>query len=95
MFILNIHKTTGRRFFAGVQHNEKERNMKIRAEHIMIIIASIPYIFGMVRMIMELKRYGKDKKERRSRCIILMMMSMTILYSVFVVKALTVFKYLF
>ena len=69
--------------------------MKIRAEHIMIIIASIPYIYGMAKMIMELKRYGKDKKERRSRCIIPMMASMTILFSVFVVKAVTVFKYLF
>jgi hypothetical protein len=69
--------------------------MKIRAEHILIIIASIPYIYGMVRMIMELIRYGKDKKERQNRCTILMMVSMTILYSVFVVKALTVFKYLF
>ena len=69
--------------------------MKIRAEHILIIIASIPYIYGMVRMIMELKRYGKDKKERQNRCIILMMVSMTILYSVFVVKAVTVLKFLF
>ena len=69
--------------------------MKIRAEHIMIIIASIPYIFGMAKMIMELKRYGKDKKERQNRCTILMMVSMTILYSVFVVKAVTVLKYLF
>jgi hypothetical protein len=49
----------------------------------------------MAKMIMELKRYGKDKKERQNRCTILMMVSMTILYSVFVVKALTVFKYLF
>ena len=69
--------------------------MKIRAEHILIIIASIPYIYGMAKMILELIRYGKDKKERRNRCIIPMMASMTILYSVFVVKTLTVLKYLF
>ena len=61
----------------------------------MIIIASIPYIYGMARMILELKRYGKDKKKRRSRCIIPMMASMTILYSVFVTKTVTVLKYLF
>ena len=29
--------------------------MKIRAEHIMIIVASIPYIYGMAKMILELK----------------------------------------
>ena len=69
--------------------------MKIRTEHIMIIVASIPYIYGMAKMVLELKRYGKDKKERRNRCIIPMMASMTILYSVFVVKTLTVLKYLF
>ncbi len=69
--------------------------MKIRAEHIMIIIASAPYIYGMARMIMELIRYRKDKKERKKRCTIPMMVSMTILYSIFVTKTLTVFKYLF
>ncbi len=92
---MNIHKTTGRRFFAGVQHNEKERNMKIRAEHIMIIIASIPYIYGMTRMVLELKLYWKEKKELRSRCIIPMMASMTTLYSVFVVKTVSVLKHVF
>jgi hypothetical protein len=69
--------------------------MKIRTEHIMIIVASIPYIYGMARMILELKRYGKDKKERQKRCTIPMIVSMTILYSIFVTKTLTVFKYLF
>ena len=69
--------------------------MKIRAEHIMIIIATAPYIYGMARMIMELVRYRKDKKERQKRCTIPMMVSMTILYSIFVTKTLTVFKYLF
>ena len=69
--------------------------MKIRAEHIMIIIASLPYVYGMAKMIFELKRYGKDKKERRNRCIIPLMVSMTILYSVFVTKTVTVLKYLF
>ena len=69
--------------------------MKIRAEHIMIIIASIPYIYGMAKMIIELKSYGKDKKERRRRCIIPMMVAITILYSVFAIKTVTVLKYLF
>ena len=92
---MNILETIGRRLYAGVLYNEKERNMKIRAEHIMIIIASIPYIYGMTRMILELKLYWKEKKERRSRCIIPMMVSMTILYSVFVVKTVTVLMYLF
>ena len=96
MFILNIHETIGRRLYTGVQHNEtKENSMKIRAEQIMIIIATAPYIYGMARMIMELVRYRKDKKERKKRCTIPMMVSMTILYSIFVTKTLTVFKYLF
>ena len=68
--------------------------MPIKAEYILVAVAVVFYGFGMFKMIFELHKY-KDKEERKRRLIIPMMVSMTVLFTVFVVQTFRVLKYLF